>query len=173
MNSLNKIFSKQVTSSCSKWIKSLSTTTNLLQEQSGRLPLTELTEDELMMKETVARLSKEQIAPYVREMEEAGAIKQSVLDMLFSNGLMGVTADPEYGGSGASFMASIQVVEEISKVGVTADPEYGGSGASFMASIQVVEEISKVDPGVALLPDLQNSLNIPLIMIFGTKEQKD
>ncbi|KAI4457608.1 acyl-coa dehydrogenase [Holotrichia oblita] len=145
MNSLNKLFSKQVTSLCSKWIKSLSTTTNLLQEQSGRLPLTELTEDELMMKETVARLSKEQIAPYVREMEAAGAIKQSVLDMLFSNGLMGVTADPKY----------------------------GGAGASFMASIQIVEEISKVDAGVALLPDLQNSLNIPLIMMFGTKEQKE
>ncbi|KRT80158.1 hypothetical protein AMK59_7975 [Oryctes borbonicus] len=58
-------------------------------------------------------------------------------------------------------------------MGVCVDPQYGGAGASFMASIQVIEEISKVDPGVAGLPDIQNSLVNPIIEIFGTKEQKE
>lgn len=56
---------------------------------------------------------------------------------------------------------------------VTVDPKYGGAGASFMASILSIEEISKVDPAVAGLPDVQNSLINPLIEIFGTKEQKE
>ncbi|GJQ69140.1 hypothetical protein Trydic_g6297 [Trypoxylus dichotomus] len=147
MNYLKKLFNSQATTSYTKWIKTLSTRTNHLQQQSGlpRLPITDLTEDELMMKETVARLAKEQIAPYVREMEAAGSLKQSVVDMLFDNGLMGVCVDPQY----------------------------GGAGASFMASIQVIEEISKVDPAVAGLPDIQNSLVNPIIETFGTREQKE
>ncbi|GJQ69141.1 hypothetical protein Trydic_g6298 [Trypoxylus dichotomus] len=146
MNSLNKLFSRQVTSAYAKWAKSLSTTATLMQQsESARLPLADLTEDEIMMKETVARLAKEQIAPYVKEMEAAGAMRQSVIDLLFNNGLMGVNVDPQY----------------------------GGAGASFMAAVQVIEEISKVDPGVAILPDIQNSLVNPIIETFGTKEQKD
>lgn len=36
---------------------------------------------------TVSRLAAEQIGPYVREMENNGFIKQSVVDMLFENGV--------------------------------------------------------------------------------------
>ncbi|KAK9695608.1 Acyl-CoA dehydrogenase, middle domain [Popillia japonica] len=142
IKSLHKIFNKQANYSYAVWRKLLSNTTNL-PHQPTRFPLTDLTEDELMMRDTVARLAKEQIAPYVREMEAAGNLKKSVIDMLFNNGLMSVTVDPKY----------------------------GGAGASFMTSILSIEEISKVDPGVAGLPD--NSLINPLIEIFGTKEQKE
>lgn len=42
---------------------------------------------------------------------DAGLVKQ-----LFENGLMGVEADPEYGGSGANFLTMMLVCEELSKV---------------------------------------------------------
>ncbi|KAI4457607.1 acyl-coa dehydrogenase [Holotrichia oblita] len=126
------------------WIKLLFRT-KTSQHQFTRFPLTDLTEDELIMRDTVAKLAKEHIAPYVREMEAAGNLKKSIIDMLFNSGLMGVTVDPQY----------------------------GGVGASFMASILSIEEISKVDPGVAGLPDVQNSLINPLIEMFGTEEQKE
>lgn len=42
---------------------------------------------------------------------DEGLVKQ-----LFENGLMGVEADPEYGGSGANFLTMMLVCEEISKV---------------------------------------------------------
>lgn len=86
----------------------MTTTPNMSSSETGRLPLTTLTEDEQMMKETgdiytsshsssipsmnnvyflVSRLAKEQIAPVVREMEQLGHVKPDVLKMLFENGV--------------------------------------------------------------------------------------
>ncbi|XP_018328360.1 short/branched chain specific acyl-CoA dehydrogenase, mitochondrial [Agrilus planipennis] len=111
----------------------------------GPRPLTELSEDELVMKETVKKLAVEQIGPYVRKMEKEGQIQQSVLDMLFQNGIMGI---------------------EISE-------KFGGSGCNFMTSILAVEEISKVDPSVAILVDIQNTLVNSVITKLGTEEQRN
>lgn len=58
-------------------------------------------------------------------------------------------------------------------MGVEVDSEYGGTGASFFSTILVVEEISKVDPSLAILVDLQNTLINSLIIKLGTPEQKE
>lgn len=50
--------------------------------------------------------------------------------------------------------------------------EYGGTGASFFSVILVVEELAKVDPAVALLCELQNTLTNKLFTTYGTEEQK-
>ncbi|OXB82574.1 UNVERIFIED_CONTAM: hypothetical protein H355_005829 [Colinus virginianus] len=50
--------------------------------------------------------------------------------------------------------------------------EYGGTGASFFSVILVVEELAKVDPTVALLCELQNTLTNRLFTTYGTEEQK-
>ncbi|KAI4457586.1 acyl-coa dehydrogenase [Holotrichia oblita] len=122
----------------------MTTSPNMSSSETGRLPLTTLTEDEQMMKETVSRLAKEQIAPVVREMEQLGYVKPDILKMLFENGLMGV---------------------EVSS-------DYGGAGCNFMTCIQVVEEISKVCPGVGALVDIHNTLVNPVIANYGNEEQK-
>lgn len=66
-------------------IRTITTGLNILQQKAQ--PLTDLTEDELMMKETVARLAQEQIAPYVREMDDSGKLKESIVNSLFENGV--------------------------------------------------------------------------------------
>ncbi|KAJ3641770.1 hypothetical protein Zmor_028249 [Zophobas morio] len=109
-----------------------------------RLPLTTLSEDEQAMKETVARLAQEQIAPHVREMDNDGKFKSSIIDLLFQNGLMGVQIDTEY----------------------------GGAGCNFMTTILTVEEISKVDPSLGILVDLQNTLINNVVIQLGNEEQK-
>ncbi|XP_065170666.1 short/branched chain specific acyl-CoA dehydrogenase, mitochondrial-like [Atheta coriaria] len=111
---------------------------------STHLPLDILSEDEITMKETVARFAKEQIAPKVREMEANGTIDNDLLKQLFINGLMGVEIPTDY----------------------------NGSGCNFMTTIQVIEEISKVDPAVAVLVDIQNTLVNAILMKLGTEEQK-
>ncbi|XP_050512727.1 short/branched chain specific acyl-CoA dehydrogenase, mitochondrial-like [Diabrotica virgifera virgifera] len=108
-------------------------------------PLTLLTEDENMLKDSVAKFSKANIAPYVREMENDGEIKKSVLDMCFQHGLMGVG------------------IEE----------KYGGLGYDLMANVLVIEEIAKVDPAVSVPVDIHNTLINTVIDKLGTKEQKD
>lgn len=50
--------------------------------------------------------------------------------------------------------------------------EYGGTGASFFSIILAVEELAKVDPAVALVCELQNTLTNKLFTTYGTEEQK-
>lgn len=107
--------------------------------------LYDFTEEEQMMKETVARLAAEKIAPLVKKMDEEHKIDQSVLAALFENGLMGMEIENEY----------------------------GGSGLSFFATMLAVEELAKVDPSVSALVDIHNTLVNSLIKKIGTKEQKE
>ncbi|XP_062134794.1 short/branched chain specific acyl-CoA dehydrogenase, mitochondrial [Drosophila sulfurigaster albostrigata] len=108
-------------------------------------PLTYLTDDEKMMKETVAKLAQEQIQPLVKKMDFEHKFDPSVVKAVFENGLMGIEIDTEL----------------------------GGSGCNFMTNIIVVEELSKIDPAVAAFVDIHNTLVNSLMIKFGTKEQKE
>lgn len=94
---------------------------------------------------SVAKFAKEQITPLIRKMESEGKLDDDLIKQLFDNGLMGIEIPSEY----------------------------GGVGSNFMTSIVVVEEISKVDPAVAVLVDIHNTLVNSLITRLGTKEQKE
>ncbi|KAL0134663.1 hypothetical protein PUN28_001450 [Cardiocondyla obscurior] len=107
-------------------------------------PLTQFTDDEMMMKDTVAKLAKEEIAPLVRKMEKEGKIDDNVLKALFENGLMGLEVPTEY----------------------------GGAGCNFMSTILTVEEVAKVDGAVAALVDIHNTLVNSLIIKVASEEQK-
>lgn len=48
-------------------------------------------------------------------------------------------------------------------MGVEAPEEHGGSGLNFMSACIVVEEIAKVDPAVAVLVDIHNTLIINML----------
>jgi len=88
------------------------------------------TEEEAMMKDAVTKLATDEIKPLVAQMDAEAKMHPTVLQALFDNGLMGI---------------------EIPQ-------KYGGCGSSFMASILVVEELAKVDPAIAVLVDIQNTL---------------
>ncbi|XP_076651627.1 short/branched chain specific acyl-CoA dehydrogenase, mitochondrial isoform X2 [Halictus rubicundus] len=107
-------------------------------------PLTQFTEDELMMKHAVSKLAKEEITPLVREMEKKSKIDEGLLRKLFENGLMGIEI-PE---------------------------KYGGSGCNFMSTILAVEEVAKADGSVAALVDIHNTLVNSLISKVASEEHK-
>ncbi|XP_034481790.1 short/branched chain specific acyl-CoA dehydrogenase, mitochondrial [Drosophila innubila] len=107
-------------------------------------PLTYLTDDEKMMKETVAKLAQDQILPLVKKMDLEHKFDPSVVKAVFENGLMGIEIDTEL----------------------------GGSGCNFMTNIIVVEELSKIDPAVAAFVDIHNTLVNSLMIKFGNAEQK-
>lgn len=108
-------------------------------------PLTTFSEEELMMKETVAKFAAEKIAPLVSEMDVKGEMDKSILQAMFDQGLMGIEIEAEY----------------------------GGTNSTFFSSILVIEELAKVDPAIAVPCDIQNTLNNRLIRQHGTQEQKD
>ncbi len=107
-------------------------------------PLTLLSEDEALLRETVHRFAEEQIAPLVRRMDEEQQMDTVLVKNLFELGLMGI-AIPE---------------------------EYGGSGGTFFDSVLAVEMISAVDPAVGVLVDVQNTLAATALARWGSEAQK-
>ncbi|XGW03280.1 hypothetical protein V3C99_014903 [Haemonchus contortus] len=107
-------------------------------------PVTQLSEHELQLQDTVRRFSQNVVKPLVREMDEKSHMHQSVITGVFENGFMGIEV-PE---------------------------AYGGPGTSFFDAIIVIEELAKVDPAVSTFVDLQNTLVLPLILELGTEEQR-
>jgi alkylation response protein AidB-like acyl-CoA dehydrogenase len=58
-------------------------------------------------------------------------------------------------------------------MGIEVPEKYGGPELSFTDSIIIIEEIAKVDPAVAALVDIHNTLLNRSIMKFGSDEQKE
>jgi butyryl-CoA dehydrogenase/short/branched chain acyl-CoA dehydrogenase len=97
-----------------------------------------------MFRDTVRKFAREQIAPYVREMDEKAVLRKDLIRQLFDLGLMGIDI-PE---------------------------QYGGQGGTFFQSILAIEELAAVDPSVAVVVDVQNTLFSNAIQRWGTDEQK-
>ena len=107
-------------------------------------PLTQITADERLFRETVRRFAAEQIAPLVRQMDESQNMESGIIKQLFSLGLMGIEI-PE---------------------------QYNGSAGTFFEAILAVEELSAVDPAVGVLVDVQNTLCINALVRWATEAQK-
>src|SRR5215471_885970 len=112
--------------------------------QTVPAPLTQLTADERLFRDTVRRFAADEIAPLVRQMDETQQMESGIIRQLFELGLMGIEV-PE---------------------------QYGGSGGTFFEAILAVEELSAVDPSVGVLVDVQNTLCINALIRWGTPEQK-
>ena len=106
--------------------------------------LTQLSEEEKLFYSTVRQFAEEKIAPFVHTMDEEQKIAPGLVEQLFELGLMGIEI-PE---------------------------EQGGAGGSFFDSVLAIEAISTVDPGVALLMDVHNTLVINALRHWGTEEQR-
>ena len=128
------------------------------------------TDEEKMMKEAVTKLANEEIKPYVSKMDKEAKMDPDVLQMLFDNGIMGIEIPEHFGEKMnnlvfvvfyTSFFAH-EVIKNLllrtEKFFTAVNVVLGGCGSSFMASILVVEEIAKVDPAIAVLVDIQNTL---------------
>src|SRR5712664_697061 len=106
--------------------------------------LTVLSEEERLFQATVRRFAREQIAPHVREMDEAAVFRKDILRQFFELGLMGI---------------------EIPQ-------EYGGQGGSFFQCVLAVEELSAVDPSAGVIVDVQNTIVNNAILRWANAEQK-
>ncbi len=107
-------------------------------------PVTQLTEEEALFRDSVRQFSQDELTPLVRRMDENQQMDAALVRKLFALGLMGIEV-PE---------------------------EFGGSGGSFFDSVLAVETLSEVDPAVALLVDVHNTLVVNALMSWGTPEQK-
>ncbi|MFH5832559.1 acyl-CoA dehydrogenase [Halalkalibaculum sp. DA3122] len=90
------------------------------QVKQEMMPLTNLTEDERMLKEAAADFARASIKPKVEQMDEQAKLDPDLMQEFFEMGLMGIEIPEQYGGAGGSFFMSILAIEEISKVDASA-----------------------------------------------------
>src|SRR5262245_27572897 len=108
------------------------------------VPLTVLSEDERLFRDSCRSFAEERIGPLVRKMDEEAKLEPGVIPQLFELGLMGIHI-PE---------------------------EFGGASGSFFMSVLAVEEVSRVDASFGVFIDVQNTLVNNAIMRWGSEEQQ-
>ncbi|CAF0724559.1 unnamed protein product [Didymodactylos carnosus] len=104
------------------FVRTMSNITKSQVESSPDQSLYNFSQEELMIKETVARFGKEKVEPFVKEMEEDRKFKPEIQQAIFDQGWMGIEIPTEFGGSGSNFFSCIVAIEEASKV----DSAFGG-----------------------------------------------
>jgi alkylation response protein AidB-like acyl-CoA dehydrogenase len=107
-------------------------------------PLTYLSEEETLFYATVRKFAEEKIAPLVGPMDDAQQFAPGLVEQLFELGLMGI---------------------EIPEV-------HGGAAGSFFDSVLAIQAISTVDPAVAVLVDVHNTLVVNALRRWATAEQQ-
>lgn len=76
----------------------------------------EITEEQQMLKDTVARIAREQIAPGAEKRDEEATFAWDMVDVLRENGLFGADFPEKYGGSEMGLFSLCLTIEEIAKV---------------------------------------------------------
>ena len=107
-------------------------------------PLTLLTEEEQMFRETVRQFAEDAITSRIARMDADARMDPELIPQLFELGLMGIEV-PE---------------------------KWGGAGSSFFTAVLVVEELSRVDPSVGVLVDVQNTLVNNCLLRYGSEDLK-
>jgi alkylation response protein AidB-like acyl-CoA dehydrogenase len=106
--------------------------------------LTDLLDDERLFFDTVLAFAQGRVAPKVREMDETARLDTTLISELFELGVMGVEIPSEY----------------------------GGAGSSFFNAVLGVQALARIDPSVAVLVDVQNTLVLNGLLRWGTASQK-
>lgn len=106
--------------------------------------LTQLSEEEQLFFDSTRRFAEETVTPLVRSMDETQQLAPDLLRQLFALGLM-----------------AIEIPEEL-----------GGAGGSFFDAVLAIEALSTVDPAVAVVVDVHNTLVINALRRWATPEQQ-
>ena len=107
-------------------------------------PLTQLSEEESLFFSTVKQFADETIGPLVGQMDAEQQFAPGIVKQLFELGLMG-----------------IEVPEKL-----------GGAEGSFFDAVLAIEAISTVDPAVAVLVDVHNTLVVNALRRWASDAQK-
>lgn len=107
-------------------------------------PLTVLSEDEKMFQAAIRDFARATIRPLVAHMDESQTMDPNLVKKLFEMGLMG-----------------IEVPDAL-----------GGAGSSFFSACLAIEELAAVDPSVAVLVDVQNTLVINAFRRWASPDQQ-
>ncbi len=78
-----------------------------------------------MLRDSVAAFAKNEVAPIAQEMDETNTFPRHLWPKLGELGLLGITAEEEYGGSGMGYLAHVIAMEELSRASAALALSYG------------------------------------------------
>jgi citronellyl-CoA dehydrogenase len=104
------------------------------------------TEEHEMIRQTVKRFCREEIAPYAEEWDHEGIFPRELFKKAANLGLFGIRLDPEWGGSGLDWWATAAYLEAMA---------HSDSGSVNMAMM------------------VQSDITLPVLDELGTREQKE
>ena len=84
-----------------------------------------LGDDIEQLRETVHRFAQDKIAPLAGEIDETNQFPPHLWQEMGALGLLGMTADPDFGGSGFGYLAHAVAMEEISRASASVGLSYG------------------------------------------------
>ena len=85
----------------------------------------DLGSDITMLRETVADFAQDKIAPHAAEIDRANSFPRELWPQLGALGLLGITVEEEWGGSGLGYLAHCVAMEEISRASGSIGLSYG------------------------------------------------
>jgi citronellyl-CoA dehydrogenase len=117
--------------------------TQTVQQQAAEFPY--FTEEHELIRQTVTRFCKQEIAPYAAEWDDEGIFPRELFNKAGALGMFGIRIDPKYGGSGQDWWATAAYVEAM---------RASDSGSINMAFL------------------VQSDMTIPVIQELGTEAQR-
>ena len=84
-----------------------------------------LGEDIDALRDMVQRWAADKLAPRAAEIDETNEAPKDLWPQMGELGLLGITADPEYGGTGMGYLAHVVATEEISRASASVGLSYG------------------------------------------------
>ena len=117
--------------------------TQTVRQQTTEFPY--FTEEHDLIRRSVGRFCKEEIAPYAAEWDEEGIFPRELFRKAGDLGMFGIRIDPKWGGSGQDWWATAAYVEAMSA---------SDSGSINMAFL------------------VQSDMTIPVIQELGSEEQQ-
>ncbi len=117
--------------------------THAVQKQATEFPY--FTEEHELIRQTVTRFCKEEIAPFAAEWDDEGIFPRELFEKAGALGMFGIRIDPKWGGSGQDWWATAAYVEAMSN---------SDSGSINMAFL------------------VQSDMALPVIQELGTEEQQ-
>lgn len=77
------------------------------------------------LRDTARRFAQDRLAPIAADIDRSNEFPAHLWGELGALGLLGITADPEFGGSGMGYLAHVVAMEEISRASASVGLSYG------------------------------------------------